>query len=578
MAQRQVGSPDPSDVPKPVGSPRTGTISGHVMIESGGTLEGVRVLLSQAGTSGSLHQATTAENGEFRFDDLRDGTYTVFGAVARGYFMPKPTNAIQPVLYYLGDSINIKLVRGGVITGKVLDTRGEPVVGVSVRSTRTRDLEGLPPNGDSETGSQTDDRGIYRLYGLSPGMYVVAAGGTRRDLRVDPYKYDAPTYYPSEMRATAREISVQAGIETSSIDIRYRGDAGHSVSGNIIGLESLSPAFISVMLLYSGSDMRAAFTSPSSNNNNRAFSFFGVADGEYELLIRGDNVPLGPGFIAMQHITIKGADLAGLKISPSPLGFLTGRIQADSSVTGPEDSKCKISHTITTETVLLLARKSETSQSKPLNRMLPNAISASANEKGQFAFHNLGEGIYYIEARLPNDAWYVKSITLSAGPSNSQPTVSSKTIDVARNGFSVKPGENLGNLILTLAYGAASLQGHMTFNAKAELPQRVSLHLVPAEREFEENPLHYAEVPVFRDGSFTVGNLPPGRYWIVNRPIFDSETNSVVKPLAWDPNERARLRDEGKLRSLQVELRPCQRVTDYVLSYGITLSTTPNKN
>jgi len=83
MAQRQVGSPDPSDVaPRPVGSPRTGTISGHVMIDSGGTLEGVRVLLSQAGTSGSLHQANTDENGEFRFVDLRDGIYTVFGAVA----------------------------------------------------------------------------------------------------------------------------------------------------------------------------------------------------------------------------------------------------------------------------------------------------------------------------------------------------------------------------------------------------------------------------------------------------------------------------------------------------------------
>jgi len=580
MAQRQVGSPDPSGVvaPKPVGSPRTGTISGHVMIDSGGILEGVRVLLSQAGKSGPLHQATPDENGEFRFDDLRDGIYTVFGAVARGYFMSKqPTNAGQPVLYRLGDSINIKLVRGGVITGKVVDARGEPVVGISVRPIRTRDLEVLLPDGESGTAGQTDDRGIYRLYGLKPGMYLVTAGGSRQDRRLDPYNYDAPTYYPSETRATAREISVQAGTETSSIDIRYRGDAGHSVSGKIIGLASRSPALISVMLLYSGSDTIAAFVSPSPNNDNQAFSFFGVADGEYELLIRGNNSSLGSGFIAMRHVTMEGADVADLKISPSLLGSVTGQIQVDSSVTVPEASKCKISQIITTETVLLIARRSEASQSKPLNRMLSNAISASANEKGQFAFSNLEEGIYHIEARLPNDAWYIKSITLSADPSNSRPSGPSKTIDVARNGFSVKPGEDLENLNLTLAYGAASLQGSLAVNTKG-----VSFHLVPVEREFEDDPLHYAEVPVSGDGLFTVSNLPPGRYWIVARPVLDSGTNHIIKPLAWDPGERARLRDEGKLGSLQIELRPCQRVTEYVLSYrsasALSNRPTPNKN
>ncbi|MCU1267273.1 MAG: Cna protein B-type domain protein [Acidobacteria bacterium] len=565
-AQQQVGSPEPTAVaPALVSSQHTGTINGHVMIDSGRSLEGVKVLLSQAGASGPAHQATTDDNGEFRFDDLHDGIYTVVGAVAHGYFISRqPTNAIEPDLHYLGDSINIKLVKGGVITGKVLDARGDAVVGVSVRSVRTRDLEGLPPDGDLETAGQTDDRGIYRIYGLKAGIYVVEAGGSRRDLRVDSYKNDSPTYYPSETRATAREISVQAGGETSSIDIRYRGDAGHSVSGNIIGPAALSPALISVMLLYSGSDTVAAFPSPSSNNDNRAFSFSGVADGEYELLIRVNNPSLGQGFIATRAVTMKGADIVGLKISPAPLGSVTGQIQVDPSVTVAKDSKCKMRHVLTTETVMLIARKSEASQSKP-DRMLPNKISGSPNEKGQFAFHNLGEGIYRLEARLPNDAWYVKSITLSAGPSKSQQSGSSKTIDVARLGFSLKPGENLGNLFITLAYGAAGIQGRTAVSRKADSPQRVSLHLVPAEREFEDDPLHYAEVPVSGDGSFSIGNLPPGRYWMISRPVFDSVTNSVIKPLAWDPNERAKLRDEAKPGSPQLELQPCQRVTEYVL-------------
>src|SRR5262249_56752674 len=78
----------------------------------------------------------------------------------------------------------------------------------------------------------TDDGGVYRLYGLSPGTYVVFTRNSFHAI-ASPYDKDAPTYYPSSTRETAAEVTVTSGGEASGVDIRYRGERGHAVSGSI---------------------------------------------------------------------------------------------------------------------------------------------------------------------------------------------------------------------------------------------------------------------------------------------------------------------------------------------------------
>ena len=73
----------------------------------------------------------------------------------------------------------------------------------------------------------TDDRGYYRLYGLPPGSYVVAAGGPGQYFgSVNPFANDAPTYAPASTRDTAAEVMVRSDQEVTA-DIRYRGEPGH---------------------------------------------------------------------------------------------------------------------------------------------------------------------------------------------------------------------------------------------------------------------------------------------------------------------------------------------------------------
>ena len=88
-----------------------------------------------------------------------------------------------PTYYRPGDNATITLIKGGVITGTVKNLNGDPLIAISVRAIRVRDAEGKPiPFQISLRDRLTDDRGVYRLYALPPGTYVVAAGGAHHDL------------------------------------------------------------------------------------------------------------------------------------------------------------------------------------------------------------------------------------------------------------------------------------------------------------------------------------------------------------------------------------------------------------
>jgi hypothetical protein len=70
------------------------------------------------------------------------------------------------------------MIKGGVITGKVVTADNDPVVAVRVRALRIRDLNGRrPARLELSPDRLTDDRGIYRIFGLLPGTYLVYAGG-----------------------------------------------------------------------------------------------------------------------------------------------------------------------------------------------------------------------------------------------------------------------------------------------------------------------------------------------------------------------------------------------------------------
>src|SRR5262245_2218513 len=121
---------------------------------------------------------------------------------------------------------------GGVITGRVTTLAGEPMVDVQVLAVMVKSLNGYPERRQSvQDRHSTDDRGVYRFYGLRPGIYVVFTRGDVISSPISPYEGQASTYHPSSLRETAAEIRVTDGGEATGVDIRYRGERGHNVSG-----------------------------------------------------------------------------------------------------------------------------------------------------------------------------------------------------------------------------------------------------------------------------------------------------------------------------------------------------------
>jgi protocatechuate 3,4-dioxygenase beta subunit len=105
-----------------------------------------------------------------------------------------------------------------VIAGKILDERGDPVAGVQVAALKR--TAGNTPT--TAVTTDTDDRGEYRLAGLSDGAFVVgvttlAAVGLRPSGRIaDP----RTTYYPAAATVDeAQTLRLQPGDERLGADI-----------------------------------------------------------------------------------------------------------------------------------------------------------------------------------------------------------------------------------------------------------------------------------------------------------------------------------------------------------------------
>ncbi|HKQ79760.1 MAG TPA: hypothetical protein VJ810_39060 [Blastocatellia bacterium] len=123
---------------------------------------------------------------------------------------------------------------------------------------------------------------------------------------------------------------------------------------------------------------------------------------------------------------------------------------------------------------------------------------------------------------------------------------------------------------MTVAEGAASLRGEVVSeNAKGRPPERLRVHLIPAERNTSDEVLRYAEALVLIDRAFVFSNLAPGKYLLLVRVAPDDEPDDRPLALAaWDANERAKLSRDAEALKNEVELKPCQRVTGRVVEYS----------
>ena len=422
-------------------------------------------------------------------------------------------------------------------------------------------------------GFKTDDRGIYRIYGLTPGFYQVAAGGRQGRgfaLGGSVYNSDAPTYFPSSTIDTAVEVTVRAGDEVTGIDIRYRDHRGHSISGRISGSTASSQDSFSVLLTRTNSPIVEATTFVLGSTSEKGFIFDAVLDGEYFVSSVGGSGTLEgsepPRIWASQarRVTVSGADVAGIDLSLEPLASVSGRAVIEAFHDSSAKTDCNSGRASKLEEIVMSMRGDN--KARPEEQalgMLSSFRQTTPTEKGEFTLALLRPGLHHLDLQLASEALYIKSTTLPPASPNNKP------LDAARNGFALKSGDKITGLVVTLGEGAAGLRGKVvTGEENKPPPGKMRVHLVPAEPEAADDVLRYFEAEAAADGVFSLMNLAPGRYWLVARETSEQEqAEAEHKPVAWDPAGRMGLRFEGDATKKVIQLSPCQRVTDLALSY-----------
>src|SRR6266446_5848828 len=421
---------------------RTGAIAGRVVDENGQPLSNASVSLRPVGSITRQRNATTDDEGGFQFNDLESDVYTLSAYVPAHVSAPLPPSNSQATYCRLGDSVRIVLIKGAVITGTVTSSTDEPVVSVRVRAYMIRDANGKPPKfGVLQFRERTtDDRGIYRIYGLAPGTYVVSAGGLGNTFgsAMNAYDSDIPIYAPSSTRDTAAEVNLSAGEETT-VDIHYRGESGRIVSGVASGLTGadVSSGFnVTLTAILNGKVQWSS--SLYQPHGTSGFAFTGVADGDYDL--RAQSLSVAGEIVASEprRIKVKGADITGIELIAKPLGSVAGHITLESSI--PPECRAK-SRPLFKEMRVNPMRNDEDTSARI--EFLPFPGTGVPDKEGAFVLRNVGPGQYSFNIQFFATYWYLQSISLSTGSTSGSPKMGSQSVDALRNWTKLKMGDRL---------------------------------------------------------------------------------------------------------------------------------------
>lgn len=396
--------------------PLTASISGKITTsDTGAPIRGAEVRLSIDGRYSRL--ATTDGDGRYELRDLPAGEYTLVvsrtGFTTLSYGQRRPFEAATRIALTEGGSAeaDVALIRGGVIYGHLLDQYGEPLAGTRVQVLRSRVVRGQRRLQSVGAADQTDDTGAFRIYGLPPGDYYVAAAAGMGD----QVKRDPPTYYPGTANfASAQTIAINAGQEASAdfqiADIRNARVTGIVVnaSGNpVAAMVNLTSETVSSGPGLDGGP--APFQIHADARADGTFSLENVPPGPYSLTAMVMPGPVGPDVFGTSNgpqtpgemmrrmpeqvatqLVVNGDDVSGITLVTRAGSVLNGSFVADYGVTTPLPRGLRISPRSTTMGV---------------------AMTMGNGSGGEFQLVGLVGPFTFNVQGIP-DGWTVKSILL----------------------------------------------------------------------------------------------------------------------------------------------------------------------
>lgn len=497
-------------------------------------LKGVRVRIFKASEQSPLI-AFANNQGEFRVEKLAAGKYYVTvegpGVAAPsglGMRLPIPMTAIPrredfPEIVPKHDAeftvdgtnavtLEVRVKRGGTVSGKVFKPNGSPAENVMVNLV-SRDQSGGGPI-MSQFTAHTDKDGVFRFVNVPPADYLVSAAVDNNRASLDiraRMRGEARivTYHPAATSANdAASIRVTPGQETSAVNITLVSRNAYQVAGTVLRQRDGSPIAGATVLLRSknaeasgplmpGLAQRTTHTDAQGN-----WSFAAVTEGDYVVTALAPiNRPRRPDtgepdrerafresrqrfLVKQQDILVSGADFQGLALAISGPGSIRGIVETDDGTPLP------------TDLVIFLELVTESNRPGP---PLPVKLGAD----GSFQFSEIQAGEVFLSAAFPSGSKYiVESVT--AGESN-----------LKRTPLQVVEGAEAGPVRIRISAGLAVVSGRVLSKTGEGLADWVVL-IIPADASEQRFRTSMLSVRTSADGSFRVSGAP-GEYLIIAR-------------------------------------------------------------
>ena len=554
----------------------------------------------RAGELDIPHIGLTDDNGRVVFQNLAAGNYllqadrsgyvrTFYGSTLPGR---GPGVAITLVDGQRQSGIRMRLPRGAVITGTIRTVTGKPAPNQTVRAIQVRTSGGERRAIEEEANliaqaTTTDDRGVYRIFGLAPGEYLLsvplgglgseqlrqvstaelqwadklvasAGGGSMAPAIVPPAPSPQPTvayspvYFPgTAVAAEAMVITLSPNEERPNVDFALKLVPTAKVSGRVVDTDGQPQAGQTITVKPAtpdGLDLFASLRNVTGRTGpDGVFEISNVRPGLYTVVVRATprapNQPApseadamrqamagllgggGPGtsHYAAENISVQGADIDGVNLVLRPGMTVTGKVIYEATT--------KPAPTDLSKTQLSLLAAPTGSAVAEMVQMFTGGSSSSATvaADGTFTISGVVPGRYRLNTpfgMIPAQMAGGMGGMFSGGWTLK--SVMADGRDIADAVLEMKPGVNVSNVVVTFTDRPAELSGSVVDGAGRVTPSFPIVVFSTDRAYWTQASRRVQTARPSSDGQFKVTGLPAGEYYVC-------AVTAVDRTEAYDP-------------------------------------------
>lgn len=479
----------------------TGTITGQIMLGDKG-MANVAVVLyppERIPERTAVARATTDYEGRYRLTGVPSGRYNV---VVFAPAMVGPSDGMfgetgKAVTIAEGETvekIDLSLVRGGVITGRVMDADGAPVIGERINLSPVDKTQG--GRGYSSYNlymNQTDDRGIYRLYGLSPGRYTVSIGESSENpgfrFGSGGRGYYARTFHPNvtdESRATI--IEVTEGSEASNVDITLgRKSQTFAATGRVVDENGKPVPSVRIGhgAVMKGQNRLGSFGFGTVTDESGRFRLDGMIPGRYAAFVWSD-VDTG-SYSDPVMFEIAEGDVSGLEV----------KMRRGASISGVAVVEGTTDRSVLAKLSQLRISANPSQPSDTMSVPIYNGTTIAPDGSFRIAGLRPGKSRMYLSSYPPIPGFTLARVEREG--------IASREIDLA-------PGAQVTGLRVVIEYGTGSVRGMVKLE-NGTLPEGMRMNVAARRTDATNGPSEYGS-QVDARGHYLIDGLATGEYEI----------------------------------------------------------------